>query len=173
MVLDVDDILLTSNDIGLLHETKKFLSDKFEMKDFGDASFVLRIEILRDCSQGILGLSQKNYIKKILSRYGMENCRPMDTPVTKGDKFSLKQCPENDLERTAMHDKPYALALGNLMYAQVYIYPDISFIVGVLGRYLSNPAMDHWIAVKHVMRCLKRTKDYMLIYRRSENFGDH
>ena len=77
--------------------------------------------------------------------------------------------PQNDLKKTTMHDKPYASALGNLMYAQVYIHPDISFIVGVLGRYLSNPDMDHWIAVKRVMRCLKRTNDYMLIYRRSEN----
>ena len=90
MVLYVDDILLAGNDIGLLHETKKFLSDKFEMKDLGDASFVLGIEILRDYSQGILGLSQKNYIEKILSRYVIEGCRPMDTPVVKGDKFSLK-----------------------------------------------------------------------------------
>ena len=55
LVLYVDDILLASNDIGLLHETKKFLSNKFEMKDLGDASFVLGIEILRDHSQGILG----------------------------------------------------------------------------------------------------------------------
>ncbi|XP_015967041.1 uncharacterized protein LOC107490752 [Arachis duranensis] len=108
LVLYVDDILLASNDKGLLHETKKFLSNKFEMKDFGDASFALGIEILRYCSQSILGLSQKNYIEKILSRYGMERCRPMDTLVTKEDKFSIKQCPKNDLERTAMHDKPYA-----------------------------------------------------------------
>ncbi|XP_015932046.1 uncharacterized protein LOC107458351 [Arachis duranensis] len=83
LVLSVDDILLASNDIDLLHETNKFQSNKFEMKDLGNASFVLGIEILRDRSQGILGLSQKNYIKKILSRYGMKSCRPMDTPVTK------------------------------------------------------------------------------------------
>ena len=43
----------------------------------------------------------------------MERCRPMDTPVAKEDNFSLKQCPKNNLERTAMHDKPYASALGN------------------------------------------------------------
>ena len=43
LVLYVDDILLASNDIGLLHETKTFLSKKFEMKDLGDASFVLGI----------------------------------------------------------------------------------------------------------------------------------
>ena len=57
----------------------------------------------------------------------MESYRPKDTPVAKGDKFSLKQCPKNDLERTAMYDKPYASALGSLMYAQVCTRPDISF----------------------------------------------
>ena len=52
LVLYVDDILLATNDIGMLHETKKF-----EMKDLGDASFVLGIQIHRDHSRGILGLS--------------------------------------------------------------------------------------------------------------------
>ncbi|KAK0580418.1 hypothetical protein LWI29_001740 [Acer saccharum] len=42
-VLYVDDILLATNDIGMLHKTKRFLSKNFEMKDFGDASFVLGI----------------------------------------------------------------------------------------------------------------------------------
>ena len=58
LVLYVDDILLATNDIGLLHETKRFLSKQFEMKDLGDASFVLGIQIYRDCSRGILRLSQ-------------------------------------------------------------------------------------------------------------------
>ena len=38
LILYVDDILLVSNDIGLLHETKKFLSKNFEMKDMGEAT---------------------------------------------------------------------------------------------------------------------------------------
>jgi len=90
LILYVSDILLASNDIGLLHETKKFLSNKFEMKDLDDASFVLGIQILRYRSQGILGLSQKNFIDKVLSRYGMRSSRPVNTPVAKGDKFRLK-----------------------------------------------------------------------------------
>ncbi|GAA0160446.1 hypothetical protein LIER_16997 [Lithospermum erythrorhizon] len=57
LVLYVDDILPASNDIDILHETKKFLSKKFEMKDLGDASFVLGIQIYRDRSRSILGLS--------------------------------------------------------------------------------------------------------------------
>jgi len=54
------------------------------------------------------------------------------------------------------------------MYAQVCTRPDIVYIVGVLGRYLSNLGMDHWKATKRVMRYLKRTKGYMLTYRRSD-----
>ena len=99
----VDDILLASSDIGLLHETNKFLAKNFEMKDLGEASFVLGIQIHRDRSRGILGLSQKSYIEKVLKRYDMQDCRPGDTPVAKGDKFSLSQCPKNDFEEKEMH----------------------------------------------------------------------
>ncbi|CAA2996273.1 Hypothetical predicted protein, partial [Olea europaea subsp. europaea] len=65
------------------------------------------IQILRDRSRGILGLSQKSYIDKVLSRFGMKDSRPGDTSISKGDKFSLKQCPNNDLEREEMQKIPY------------------------------------------------------------------
>ena len=48
LVLYVDDILLASSDVSLLLETKKFLSSKFDIKDLGEASFVLGIETHRD-----------------------------------------------------------------------------------------------------------------------------
>ena len=69
LVLYVDDILLTSNDISFFRETKNFLSKNFEMKDLGDASFVLGIKIHQDRSRGILGLSQESYIENVLKRY--------------------------------------------------------------------------------------------------------
>ena len=54
------------------------------------------------------------------------------------------------------------------MYAQVCTRSDIAYIVGMLGRYLSNPGKDHWIEAKRVMRYLQSTKDYMLTYRKSD-----
>src|SRR3954470_22143108 len=63
----------------------------------------------------------------------------------------------------------YASAVGSLMYAQVCTRSDLAFIVGMLGRYLSNPGVDHWRAAKRVVRYLQRTKDYMLTYKRSES----
>jgi len=98
----------------------------------------------------------------------MHECKSGDTLVAKGDKFSLNQCPKGNLEIEEMQQIPYASTVGSLMYAQVCTRPDIAYIVGVLSRYLSNPGMDHWKAAKRVMRYLKRTRGYMLTYRRSD-----
>jgi len=50
--LYVDDILLATNDLGLLHDTKEFIFQNLEMKDMGEASYVLGIEIKRDRHKG-------------------------------------------------------------------------------------------------------------------------
>ena len=105
------------------------------MKDLVEASFVLGIEIHKDRSCHTLRLSQKAYIVRVLERFNMQNCKPGDIPVVKGDKFNKDQCPKNEIERAKMNDKPFGSALGNLMYAQVCTRPDIAFIVGVFGRY--------------------------------------
>ncbi|KAL3741695.1 hypothetical protein ACJRO7_017203 [Eucalyptus globulus] len=68
-----------------------------------------------------------------------------------------------------MYNIPYASAVGSLMYAQVCTRPDIAFAVGMLGRYQSNPGLDQWRAAKKVMRYLQGTKDYMLMYRWTDN----
>ena len=44
------------------------------MKDMVETSYVIGIKIFHDRSQGLLGLSQKDYIKRVLERYNMHNC---------------------------------------------------------------------------------------------------
>ena len=65
---------VATNDLGLLHETKKFLSSDFEMKDMGKASYVIGIKIFQNRSQRLLDLFQKEYINKVLKRFRMKNC---------------------------------------------------------------------------------------------------
>ena len=113
----MDDILLATNDKGLLHEVKQFLSKNFDMKDMGETSYVIGIKIHRDIFQGTLGLSQETYINKVLERFRMKNCSPSVSPIVKGDRFNLDQCPKNDLEREQMKNIPYASTVGSLMYA--------------------------------------------------------
>lgn len=56
-----------------------------------------------------------------------------------------------------------------MMYAQFCTRPDIAFVVGLLGRYLSNLGKDYWTTVKKGLRYLKGTKNCMLTYKRVEN----
>ena len=58
----------------------------------------------------------------------------------------------------------YSLIVGSLMYAQVWTRPDISFVVGVLSRFMSNLSLIHFQAVKKVFRYLQGTKDHILTY---------
>ena len=64
LILYVEDILLATNDRGLMHEVKQFISKYFDMKDMGDVSSVIGTKIFRDMHNGILGLSQETYINK-------------------------------------------------------------------------------------------------------------
>jgi hypothetical protein len=55
-------------------------------------------------------------------------------------------------------------AVGSLMYLATQTRPDISYTVGVLARFNSNPGEAHWKAVKHLFRYIKGTLDYRLTY---------
>ena len=93
----------------------------------------------------------------------------MAAPIQKGDKLSKSQCPQDENERVEMEKVSYASSVSSLMYAQVCTHLDIAFAVNALGRYLGNPGLNHWKAMKKVMR-LQGTKDSMLTYKRRSCF---
>ena len=74
----------------------------------------------------------------------MKDCSPSVALIVKGDEFNLNQFPKNDLERKQMKDISYASIVGSLRYAKFCTRPDISFVVGMLQIYESNPGLDHW-----------------------------
>lgn len=71
----VDDMVIASCDKYLINNLKSQLSKEFEMKDLGTTKKILGMEIHRDRQARKLYLSQKNYIKKILDKFGMNNCK--------------------------------------------------------------------------------------------------
>ncbi|KAK2973132.1 hypothetical protein RJ640_012196, partial [Escallonia rubra] len=73
----------TGNDMSSIVATKQWLSSTFEMKDMGEANYVLGVKIVRDRSKRLLGLSQETYIKKVIERFRMHNSKPIDTPMDK------------------------------------------------------------------------------------------
>ena len=65
-----------------------------------------------------------------------------------------------------MADVPYGNAVGTLLYLATSTRPNISFTVVTLCRFIANPGVKHWNAVKHLLRYLQGTKDAQLVYQR-------
>jgi hypothetical protein len=65
------------------------------MKDLGEASYILGIEIHRDRKNGVLGLSQNEYLEKVLLKYNMHKSNSTPAPIVKGDSFGQFQWPKN------------------------------------------------------------------------------
>ncbi|KAL9269976.1 Retrovirus-related Pol polyprotein from transposon TNT 1-94-like protein [Drosera capensis] len=121
LALYVDDILLADNDMDLIIMTQRWLSLTFEMKDMGEASYMLGVKVVRDRSKKLLGLSQEFHVKKIIQRFCMNNSKPVDTPMKKGCILNLDQCSKSDEEKKHMSKVPSAVAIGSLMYAMLCI----------------------------------------------------
>ena len=71
-------------------------------------------------------------------------------------------------EKEYMKTIPYASSIGSLMYVMLCTIPDICYSVEIVSRYQSNPGREHWTAVKHILKYLRRTRDYMLVYHGDE-----
>ena len=164
LVLYVDDILLIGNDKQVLSGVKDWLHKQFDMKDLGEANYILGIKLIRDRKNKLLALSQASYIDKILVRFNMENSKRGSLPFRHGIHLSKEQSPKTPEQKERMSRIPYASAVGSLMYAMLCTRPDICYAVGVVSRYQSDPGEEHWIAVKHILKYLRRTRDYMLVY---------
>ena len=153
----VDDLIVAGKNEDLLNDVKQMLKERFKMKDLGKLSCFLGIDF--EQGEGFVKMSQRRYIDKILERFGMKDCKPRYTPS------------EQKIECASEipGDSRYRQAVGSLIYAMTCTRPDICWTVTKLSQYLSSPAQEHWIAVKHVLRYLKGTQDYELCYQKHES----
>ena len=89
LLLYVVDMLIAGSSINEINNLKKQLSKQFAMKDLGAAKQILGMRIIRDNANGTLKLSQSEYVKKILSRFNMNEAKPVSTPL--GSHFKLNK----------------------------------------------------------------------------------
>ncbi|GJX60684.1 zinc finger, CCHC-type containing protein [Tanacetum coccineum] len=153
--LYVDDMLIFGTNKVQVNLTKEFLSSKFSMKDMGEADVILGIRI-KHGSNGI-AISQSHYIEKVLKKFNYFDCTPVSTPMDTSEKLM----PNNG---QAVSQLEYSRVIGCLMYAMTCTRPNITFVVGKLSRYTSNPGTQHWQAIQRVLKYLKKTMDYRLTY---------
>ncbi|PPR84446.1 hypothetical protein GOBAR_AA36262 [Gossypium barbadense] len=168
LLLYVDDMLIASKNMSEINKLKSQLSGEFEMKDLGAAKKILGMDIHRDRKAGKLRVSQKNYIEKVLQRFGMDKAKTVSTPLAPHFKLSAELSPQSDEEKQQMSHIPYSSAVGSVMYAMVCTRPDISHAVSVVSRYMSCPGKEHWQAVKWILRYLRGSADLCLVYDQSD-----
>lgn len=168
LLLYVDDMLIAAKSMVEINKLKSQLSQEFEMKNLGAAKKILGMEIKRDRKKGQLCLSQKRYLEKVLSRFGMEKAKPVSTPLAAHFRLSAAQSPKTDAQKAEMANVPYASAVGSVMYAMICTRPDIAQAVSLVSRYMANPGKDHWQALKWLLRYLKGTLDVGLMFDRNQ-----
>jgi len=158
IVLYVDDLLITGNNESALIAVKAQISTRFQMKDLGEVSNLLGMNVTRNRREGWLKIDQERYIQDILKRYNMEDCHPTVTPANPGEILTKEDCaPEGGPLDATTH--PYRSVVGSLMYAACVTRVDIANAVRILARYLENPGEKHWAAAKKCVRYLAGTKD--------------
>ncbi|KAJ9557320.1 hypothetical protein OSB04_011934 [Centaurea solstitialis] len=148
---------------------KNWLSKCFQMKDLGEAANILGIKIYRNRSKRVIGLSQSTYIDKILKKFRMDESKKGFIPMQHGIVLSKTQCPVSSQDQDKIKSVPYASAIGSIMYAMLCTRPDVAYSVSVTSRYQHNPGEPHWVAVKNILKYLRRTKDMFLVFGGSED----
>ena len=94
----------------------------------------------------------------------MEESKKGFVPMLSGKTLSKTQSPDTAEDREKMNNIPYASAIGSIMYAMLCTRPDIAHAISLTSRYQSDPGMEHWTAVKNILKHLNRTKDMVLSY---------
>ncbi|GAU47154.1 hypothetical protein TSUD_287370 [Trifolium subterraneum] len=146
--LYVDDLIYTGNDEKMSDEFKKSMNSKFAMTDLGIMRYFLGVEVKQD-DNGILVYQQK-YAQDILSRFGMENCNTVCSPIVPGNKLI------KDEGGKLVDATEYRQMIGSLMYL-LATRPDLTFSVCLIARYMERPTELHLAAAKRVLRYLKGT----------------
>ena len=155
----VDDMLLVSSNQIEKNKIKANLKERFRMKDLGNISKFLGIDF--SVTDNFISMSQCKYIEKLLTVFGMENCKPKNTP----SEMDVNKQNNEPLDES--QHKIYRQIVGGLIYIMCSTRPDLAFIVTILSQHMSNPSEGDLVMAKHVLRYLKGTKDWILVFRKS------
>jgi len=126
LVLYVDDIIFGSNEEDMSQNFSLVMQKEFEMSMLGELTYFLGLQVQQN-KDGIF-LSQTKYLKQILKKYGMEDSKPVCTPMVTGCSLSA-----ND-ESVVVHQPTYRSMIGSLLYL-IGTGPDIMRAVGIVGRF--------------------------------------
>ena len=155
LVLYVDDGLIAAQSAGVVDQLLQTMNTQFEATS-SFAKFYLGIQIDYDQQQRLLKVHQHAYTNSVIEKFAMANCNSTSTPADPSIEIRRNEGPKAEV--------PFRRLIGNLMYLAIATRPDITFIVYKLCQHLDNPSEVHWQAAKRVIRYLKATPDYGIVF---------
>ncbi|KAG6494785.1 hypothetical protein ZIOFF_042546 [Zingiber officinale] len=151
----VDDLIVTGSSTENINKFKQQMMAEFDMSDLGLLSYYLGIEVEQQKNRILL--RQSAYAKKILSHFKMADCNATKHPME--PKTQLHK----DLEGTPIDATEYRHLIGCLRYL-LHTRPNLSYSVGMASRYMERPTIMHHKVVKQILRYLKGTIHFGLVY---------
>lgn len=160
LLVYVDDIILTGDDLQQIHKIKQHLDVIFTIKDLGQLKYILGIEVAHS-STG-LSLCQRKYALDILNDTGYIHCKPASTPMDSKLKLSV------NTNASPVDATEYRRLVGRLLYLTI-TRPDISFSVHYLSQFMSSPTQQHLVAAHRVLRYIKHTPGQGILFSRTSD----
>lgn len=167
MSLYVDDEMAAfhKDDAQEWEEIKASLASKYKIKDLGDLEWVLNMKVTRDRSKKTLNLSQEQYCKDLLSKFGMADCKPDILPyASEPIQMELPDGREG-VPLSPEDHATYRSMIGGLLYLANLTRIDICFQVNRLAQFCHEPKAHHLIAAKKILRYIAGTKNLALAFK--------
>lgn len=161
VLLYVDDFFLFSNCIQETNRLKCKLSENFKIKDLGCIKRCLGMNVNFDKENGVISINQKDYIDELIKKFNINDCKAVNTPIEQ----------KLNLVKSSVCDKKllYQQLIGSMMYLAVLTRPDIVFSVNYLSQFNNCYTDEHWTYAKRVLKYLKTTKDFCLVFNKNGN----
>jgi hypothetical protein len=151
----VDDIIFGSDDDRMSKRFSQDMQNEFEMSLLGELTFFLGLHISQ-LDEGIF-ISQTKYIKEMLKKFRMEDCKLVSTPMISGCKL------RKDDESKEVDQRLYRSMIGNLLYVTTSRL-DVMQAIGQVAIFEVALKETHVLAVKRIFRYLKGTTEFGLWY---------
>uniref|UniRef100_A0A5S6Q053 Reverse transcriptase Ty1/copia-type domain-containing protein n=1 Tax=Trichuris muris TaxID=70415 RepID=A0A5S6Q053_TRIMR len=151
----VDDGIVAGSDTNELETFLTEMEKQFRITRGPLSSFLaLGIQVLRD---GSIFVSQEGYIRRMLKRFRLDEANAISTPIeVRGCLIDISE---------PLNEVPYREAVGALMFLMTATRPDIAFAVSIVSQFMDKPCAKSWLSVKRILRYLKGTAAYGLLYR--------
>lgn len=145
----IDNGIIAAKDRKMAHNLFKEVQRGFEIMQTSTNMF-LRFKINQK-REGSTFVHQAAYAKKMIDRFRIENTNAVTIPAHPNRELSPNGQFRDELE---IPKSPYREVVGSSMYLSSSTRPDIIFAVNYVSRYLENPAVIHWSAVKRIFSYL-------------------